>query len=88
VPVPQSCISGRRCGVPHADKPLAVRDTSPIPLRSHRLGGGWISSDTPASTRRACIAVWGSTRQRVIYTIGSVVPLVAFALVAGLALAR
>ena len=31
-------------------KALAVRDTSPIP---------------PVSTRRTCIAVWGSTRQRV-----------------------
>jgi len=29
VPVPQSCTTGRRCGVPHADQPLAVHDTSP-----------------------------------------------------------
>jgi hypothetical protein len=84
VPVPQSCISGRRCGVPHADKPLAVRDTSPIPPRSHPLGGGGISSDTAASTRRACITVWGATRERVVYTMGILVPLVALALVAAL----
>ena len=31
VPVPQSWTSGRRCGVPHADQPLAVHDTSPVP---------------------------------------------------------
>ena len=56
----------------------------PIPLWSHPLGGGWISSDTPASIRRTCIAVWGASRQRVVYTMGIVVPLVALALVAAL----
>ena len=45
---------------------------------------GGISSDTPAPTRRACIAVSGSTRQRVVYTMGIVVPLVALAIVAAL----
>ena len=84
VPVPQSCTSGRRRGVPHADKPLAVYDTTPTPPCSHRRPAGWISSGNGASSRRACIAAWGSIRQPAVYAIGILVPLVLLALVAAL----
>jgi hypothetical protein len=56
----------------------------PHPLRPHPLGGGWISADTAASTGRACITVWGAMRERVVYTMAIVVPLLALALVTAL----
>ena len=83
VPVPQSCTSGRRRGVPHADKPLAVYDTTPTPPCSHRWLAGWISSGNGASRRRA-FAAWRSIRQPAVYAIGILVPLVLLALVAAI----
>lgn len=84
MPVPQSCTSGRRCGVPHADKPWAVRDTSPFSPRPHQLEQGRISSDTIAFTRRARSADWESGPERAGYTVGILVPIVALAPVASL----
>lgn len=84
MPVPQSCTSGRRRGVPHADKPLAVYDTTPTPPCSHRRPAGWISSGNGASSLRASIAEWGSIREPAVYAIGILVPLVLLALIAAL----
>ena len=84
MPVPQSCTSGRRRGVPHADKPLAVHDTTPTPPVFTPTAGRLDPSGNGASSRRTCIAAWGSIRQPAVYAIGTLVPLVLLALVAGL----